>query len=75
MKNLEFTVIDKSTGKYPDVVKIALEEEWAKNLIYCDIDCFCIMEDGGLILMDDCGNIAYCPADRFEIVLEEAGHE
>lgn len=67
---LEFTVIDKKTGEYPDVEKIALKEEWAKNLIYCDIDSFAIMEDGTLVLIDDCGNIAYAPKDRFEIRLE-----
>lgn len=63
----EFTVIDKKTGKYPDTEKIALEEEWAKELIYCDIEGFAIEEDGTLVLLDECGNVAYCPKDRFEI--------
>lgn len=66
---MTFTVIDKQTGEYPDVEKIALEEDWAKYLIYCDIDQFAINEDGNLLLMDDCNNIAYCPPDRFEIKL------
>lgn len=65
-----FTVIDNKTGNYPDVEKIAREEEWAKHLIYCDIDCFAVTEDGALILIDDCGNCAYCPADRFAVVCE-----
>ena len=65
-----FSVIDKNTGHYPDVEKIALEEEWAKHLCHCDIDCFAITDDGTLILIDDCDNIAYCPADRFLVVLE-----
>ena len=65
-----FTVIDNTTGDHPDVEKIALEEEWAKHLFYCDIDCFAITEDGALILMDDCGKCAYCPVDRFTVVLE-----
>ncbi len=68
---MTLTVIDKRTGRYPDVEKIALEEDWAKNLIYCDIDCFAICEDGSLLLMDDCGNVAYCPTDRFEVSLNE----
>lgn len=66
-----FTVIDKKTGEYPDTRKIALEEDWASNLIYCDIEGFAIQEDGNLILTDDCGNTAYCSPDRFEIILEE----
>lgn len=68
---MPFTVIDKQTGAYPDLGKIALTEEWAKHLIYCDIDTFAITEDGNLILLDDCGNCAYCPHDRFTIIFEE----
>lgn len=76
---MTFTVIDKKTGEYPDVQKIALKEEWASNLIYCDIDCFAIQEDGYLVLIDDCGNMAYCPPDRFEVRFDnenpwKAGH-
>lgn len=62
-----FTVIDKKTNKYPDVREIALTEEWAKDLVYCAIDTFAIVEDGYLILIDDNGNKAYCPDDRFII--------
>ena len=65
-----FTVIDKKTGEYPDMEKIALEEDWAKDLLYCDMNGFALMEDGNLILLDDCGNFAYCPFDRFEITME-----
>ena len=70
-----FTVIDNETGVYPDCEKIALNEEWAKHLIYCDIDTFAITEDGNLILLDDCGNCAFCPADRFIVVYEKGGEE
>ncbi len=66
---LEFTVIDNRTGKHPDCETIALTEEWAKHLIYCDIDCFAITEEGQLILIDDCNNIAYPPADRFTVTI------
>ena len=69
-----FTVIDKITGEYPDCEKIALNEDWAKHLIYCDIDIFAIDEDGTLILTDDCGNVAYCPNDRFEIKWDSPWH-
>lgn len=68
---MKFTVIDKKTGEYPDVCKIALKEEWAKHLIYCDIDGFYIGEDGMLILVDDCNNSACCPEDRFSVKVVE----
>ena len=67
----KFTVIDKKTGKQPDEWKITSEEEWAAGLIWCDMDGFAIMEDGSLVLMDECGNVAYCPLDRFEITMED----
>lgn len=67
-KSLEFTVIDKATGKYPDLKQLALKEEWAQNLIYTDMEGFCINEDGNLLLTDECGNVAYCPPGRFRVV-------
>ena len=66
-----FTVIDRKTGEYPNTYSIARRCKWAKHLIYCDIDGFALMEDGTLVLMDDCGNVAYCPRDRFEVVWDE----
>lgn len=72
---MQFDVIDTKTGAYPDVEKIALTEDWAKGLIYCDIDCFAIQEDGNLILIDDCWNIAYPPEGRFKIVPEKEQNE
>lgn len=65
-----FTIIDNKTGSYPDVERIALEEEWAKHLCYCDIDSFAITEDGTLILMDDCGCCAVCADGRFTVIWE-----
>lgn len=67
---MTFNVIDPKTGEYPDVEQIVLTEEWAKRLIYCDIDGFYINEDGNLLLMDECGNYAYCPPDRFQVNFE-----
>jgi hypothetical protein len=72
---MKFKVIDKKTGEYPDVQNIALTEDWAKRLIYCDIDGFYISDDGVLALVDDCNNMAYCPSDRFEVVWESEGEE
>lgn len=70
-----FTVIDNQTGRYPNCEKIALTEGWAKHLMHCDIDAFALTEDGALMLLDDCGNCAYCPTDRFTVVFEKGGEE
>ena len=72
---MKFTVIDNGTGKEPDCESIARNEEWASHLIYCDIDTFAITEAGGLILLDDCGNCAFCPPNRFTVVFEKGGAE
>lgn len=64
---LEFDVVDTKTGQYPDWEHIARTEDWADGLVYCDIDGIAILEDGSLILLDECGNCAPCPRDRFEI--------
>lgn len=63
----EFDVVDTTTGEYPDWGRIAREESWAKGLVYCDMDGIAILEDGSLILLDECGNCVPCPPDRFEI--------
>lgn len=67
---MTFDVIDTKTGEYPDLERIARTEEWAKNLIPCDVDGFCINEDGNLILMDECGNYTYCLPDRFKVTFD-----
>lgn len=64
-----FKVIDKKTGKEADEYDIALNEKWAEGLCYCDMEGFAITNDGYLILLDECGNFAYCPLDRFEVIL------
>lgn len=64
---LEFDVVDTKTGQYPDWEHIARTEDWADGLVYCDIDGIAILEDGSLILLDECGNCVPCPRDRFEI--------
>ena len=67
-----FTVVDTETGKQPDTEKIALEEDWARDLIYCDIEGFAIEEDGTLLLLDETGRWVYCPPKRFKVNL--GGH-
>ena len=67
---MTFEVIDPKTGKYPDLEQITKTEEWTKNLIPFDIDGFCINENCDLILIDECGNYAYCPKDRFQVNFE-----
>ena len=62
-----FSVIDIKTGEEADPYEIALHEEWAKNLMYCDMEGFAIEEDGSLILVDECGRYEYCPIGRFEV--------
>jgi hypothetical protein len=69
LEDFEFDVIDNKTGEIPDLEHIALYEKWAKGLMYCDMDGFAITEDGTLILMDDCGRLAYCPDGRFKVAL------
>lgn len=63
-----FDVIDTKTGEYPDLWEIALKEDWANDLMYCDMEGFAIEEDGTLLLLDECGKHAYCPEGRFKIV-------
>ena len=70
MSNFSFRVIDNKTGEEADTYKIALKEDWAKGLMYCDMEGFAISEDGHLLLLDECGNVAYCPNDRFIIIPE-----
>lgn len=67
-----FTVIDNKTGEYPDLFAIALKEKWAEDLMYADMEGFSILEDGSLLLVDECGRYAYCPEGRFTVVMEEA---
>lgn len=67
--NFEFVVIDKKTGTLANMEEIAIEEEWAKSLCYCDMEQFAIGQDGTLYLLDECGRYEYADMpDRFEIV-------
>lgn len=65
-----FCVFDKKKNKEADCYKIALKEDWAKCLCYCDMEGFAITQDGILILLDECGRYTYCPYNRFKVVAE-----
>ena len=67
---MKFKVIDNKTGKEADPYEIANEEEWAKRLFYYEMDGFAILEDGSLILLDECGSYEYCPDGRFTVIFE-----
>ena len=71
-KQIEFKVIDNNTGKEADIGKIALKEDWAKGLMYCDMQGFAISDDGNLVLLDECGKFEYCPSERFSIKFEDS---
>ena len=69
--NFQFKVIDTKTGKEPIYdFNHMFKQKWFKNsnLIYCDLDSWCLSEDGYLILTDDCGNVGYPPQDRYKVV-------
>ena len=63
-----FTVIDTKTGKEADEYEIALHEDWAKHLCYCDMEGWAIENDGTLLLVDKCGRFAYADRERFKVV-------
>lgn len=65
-----FYVIDKQTNDEADRAELILTEEWANHLLAMDPGEWAIDEDGQLLLIDDCNNIAYAPPGRFRILWE-----
>ncbi|GHU10976.1 hypothetical protein FACS1894151_10580 [Spirochaetia bacterium] len=67
---MTFRVVDKTTGEEPDCQELALK--FHKDLIYCDIESFAILEDGALILCDECGSFDYVDldAENLKVVFE-----
>lgn len=63
-----FTVIDTKTGEEADEYEIALHEDWAKHLCYCDMEGWAIENDGTLLLVDECGRYACADRGRFKVV-------
>ena len=62
-----FIVIDNKTGEEADTYDIALHEDWAKHLCYCDMEGWAIEEDGTLLLVDECGRFEYADRERFKV--------
>ena len=65
-----FIVIDNKTGEEADTYEIALHEDWAKHLCYCDMEGWAIEDDGTLLLVDECGRFAYADRERFKVKWE-----
>jgi hypothetical protein len=65
-----FIVIDNKTGEEADTYNIALHEDWAKHLCYCDMEGWAIEDDGTLLLVDECGRFAYADRERFKVKWE-----
>lgn len=67
-----FWVKDKHTSKEANLEEVVLEsykgKTWASNLVYCDIESWAIDTYGELLVTDECGNFAYAPMERFEII-------
>ena len=62
-----FTVFDTHRGKPADDEWIALNEEWAKGLIYCDMEGWYVSEYGEIALLDECGRCSW-PDDGYELL-------
>lgn len=66
---MTFKIIDRKTGKEP-TQRVINNIARKSHLMEFDIDQFAICEDGQIILLDDCGNIAYCDMKRFKVEME-----
>lgn len=78
MSYMSFKVIDTRTGKEPIYDHNHLfKEKWFKDssLVWCDLEGWFIGEDGQLVLLDECGNYAIPPQDRFKVVFNERSAE
>lgn len=67
---MTFEIIDKKTGK-PPTQRVITNIAKKYGLLEFDIDEFAVTESGQIILLDDCGNIAYCDPNRFIVKLTE----
>lgn len=63
-----FKVWDKLHDREPDIGQLALEEDWAMTLIYCDMEGWFVDPNGQLILVDECGSYAFPPEGRFDVL-------
>ncbi len=63
-----FRVVWATTGKpATDLEWIALNCEWAKGLLSCDMEGFAVEWDGTLVLLDECGTYRYPPGGVFRV--------
>lgn len=67
----KFKVFDNLTKEEAGAEEIAQHEDWAKNLMWMDMEGFAIEEDGTLLLLDECGHFEYCPVGRFTVEVIE----
>lgn len=49
-----------------DTPWIALNEEWARGLIYCDMEGWYVSKYGEIALLDECGSCRW-PEDGYEL--------
>lgn len=64
---MTFRIIDRKTGEAP-TERVINNIARKQGLMTMDIDQFAVCEDGQVILLDDCGHIAYCSESRFVAV-------
>lgn len=65
---MKLKFIDLLTGEEP---KDLSSEDWVKDgLCWTDIEGFALTEDLEIVLLDECGNYIWPPADRFAFVFE-----
>ena len=50
-----------------DLKEYALHEFKDDGLVYCDMEGWALQDDGGLLLVDECGNFAYADTERYEV--------
>lgn len=67
---ITFDVVDRKTGKSPNLREIVKTEPWAKELDPDCIEGFFLSGCCDLILADECGNYVFCPSERFRVDVE-----
>ena len=66
---MKFKVWDKEKKKLnPDSLPQSILER-LPTLQYDDSPEFALLQDGGLIVIDKCGNYAYLDSERFEVII------
>ncbi len=63
---VHFRVLLKN-GDIPDIEQIAQNFEWAKSLMWMDMECFLIDENGNVYLSDEMGSFVWADQDMFRV--------